>query len=113
MIIWKTLTGVYAAEGKRGWPHHPATKMWSGCSDALLQYGFVMSVEWVLRGFRDEGTMQWFASRMSGCDAPAMPRWLGDTSFHASHRSNLLRKMPEHYRRYWPHDSDDMPYVWP
>ena len=41
------------------------------------------------------------------------PPWLGDAPFHLSHRSNLLRKMPEHYRQFWPAERDDLPYVWP
>jgi hypothetical protein len=42
-----------------------------------------------------------------------MPPWFGDDRFHAAHRSNLLRKSPEHYRQYWPTEPDDLEYVWP
>lgn len=41
-----------------------------------------------------------------------LPWWMGDEEFHQSHRSNLLRKMPEHYRQYWSDEPDDIPYVW-
>jgi alpha-tubulin suppressor-like RCC1 family protein len=30
-----------------------------------------------------------------------------------SHRSNLIRKMPEHYGPIWPDVPDDLPYYWP
>ena len=36
IIILKTLLGVYEKEGRKGWPHHPATKMWAGHEVALL-----------------------------------------------------------------------------
>src|SRR3546814_11842397 len=43
---------------------------------------------------------------------PVMPPWLGNAAFHASHRSNLLRKDPGFYGRYgWP-EPPDLPYVW-
>jgi hypothetical protein len=41
------------------------------------------------------------------------PPWLGNEDFHRSHRSNLLRKYPEHYRQFWPDEPDNLPYFWP
>jgi hypothetical protein len=41
------------------------------------------------------------------------PPWLGDEAFHASHRSNLLRKNPEWYGQFGWTEPDDLPYVWP
>ena len=32
---------------------------------------------------------------------------------HASHRSNLLRKDPEHYMQFGWTEPPDLPYVWP
>ena len=41
-----------------------------------------------------------------------MPWWLGFEPFHASHRSNLLRKDPEFYSLHnWKDDPKD-PYIW-
>lgn len=40
------------------------------------------------------------------------PWWLGDPGFHAGHRSNLLRKDPDHYSRFGWLEPDDLPYVW-
>lgn len=39
--------------------------------------------------------------------------WLGDPAFHASHRSNLLRKNAEHYGAFGWTESPDLEYVWP
>lgn len=41
------------------------------------------------------------------------PWWLGDDSFHLSHKSNLVRKNPGHYRRFFPDVSDSLAYRWP
>ncbi len=41
------------------------------------------------------------------------PEWLGNTDFHQSHRSNLIRKRPDYYRAIWPDVPDNLPYVWP
>jgi hypothetical protein len=41
------------------------------------------------------------------------PPWLGDERLHASHRSNLLRKDPEHYGQFEWTEPDDLPYWWP
>jgi hypothetical protein len=42
-----------------------------------------------------------------------MPSWLGDERVHSSHRSNLLRKRPEHYGLLGWTEGPDMPYHWP
>ena len=41
------------------------------------------------------------------------PLWLGDPTFHASHRSNLLRKDPVFYGKHGWSEPTDLPYVWP
>ena len=43
---------------------------------------------------------------------PFYPPWLND-EFCLSHRSNLIRKNPEHYRPLWPDVLDNLPYIWP
>lgn len=93
-----------------GWANHPAVHMWRGYEVALAVYGAATCDEWLLRGYKD-GCRAEFIAAMS---APLVfPPWLGDEAFHLSHRSNLVRKMPEHYRRFWPDVPDDLPYVWP
>ena len=42
-----------------------------------------------------------------------LPVWFGYEPFHASHRSNLLRKNSEYYGQFGWEEKDDLPYLWP
>lgn len=100
-----------ALTGKsKGWVNHPATRMWRGYEDALCVYMNFCIDEWKSRGFKN--TMEYAL-----CDKPHgqrfMPPWLGSEDFHASHRSNLLRKDPEWYGKFDWTEPHDLPYVWP
>ncbi|HET7415877.1 MAG TPA: MSMEG_6728 family protein [Arthrobacter sp.] len=97
-----------------GWQQHPAVRMWMGHVPGLTLYGLAVVDEWLARGRSDStrGQIQEFASSASGGVVP-MPPWLGDPSFHAAHRSNLIRKSPEFYRERFSDVPDDLPYVWP
>lgn len=44
---------------------------------------------------------------------PLPPPWLGDKAFHRSHKSNLVRKNPDHYRKFFPNVPDDLDYIYP
>lgn len=105
--ILRTLTGVSS-----GWQNHPAVKMWRGYDQALADYGATICMEWIGRGYKDS-LLDKFIDHMSGNDFYKLPDWLGDDDLHLSHRSNLLRKLPDHYRQYFANDPDDLPYVWP
>lgn len=97
-----------ALEGRTsGWINHPAARMWRGFEPALRRYRNAMIREWVARGYRN--TME--ITRSGG--RVRMPPWMGDQGFHASHRSNLLRKDPEFYGQYGWREGPDLPYVWP
>jgi hypothetical protein len=93
----------------KGWTNHPATKMWAGYEGALWLYGQTMIGEWVARGYQNNmvlpGTFK--------ADDIVFPKWLGDPAFHASHRSNLLRKDPLWYNQFGWTESPDLAYVWP
>jgi hypothetical protein len=89
-----------------GWVRHPATRMWSGYERALRVYLRESIVAWTERGYRN--TM---ALPDADPDAP-MPPWLGREDYHASHRSNLLRKDAEWYGRFGWTEPTDLPYVW-
>ena len=106
--IFNALTGVPTKSGKSytGWLNHPAVIMWKGYEEALLLYKNKMIEEWILRGYNN--TMD-----MIGLpDDIEMPRWLGNSKLHASHRSNLLRKDYEYYSKFNWEESDDMEYYW-
>lgn len=94
---------------KKGWQNHPARLMWLGSLNALKLYHNVMIQEWVDRGYKNN---------MKLLEIPAeyaiiYPRWLGDPAFHASHRSNLLRKDATYYSQFNWTEPNDLPYVWP
>jgi hypothetical protein len=101
MQILNTLTGK-----STGWKTHPAVKMWVGHENALAAYMDACIDEWVSRGYRN--TM-----RVVRPTSIIMPPWFGDDAFHASHRSNLLRKSPDFYSRFGWIEGPDLPYVWP
>lgn len=84
-----------------GWRNHPAVRMWRGYVVALAHYGVVICREWITRGYRDN--LSPFVN----------PPWLGATEFHASHRSNLLRKDPVWYGQFGWVESPELPYQWP
>lgn len=90
-----------------GWSHHPAARMWRGYEDALTLYMNCAIIEWVRRGFRNN--MQ-IVTLHSGF---VLPEWLGRESFHASHRSNLLRKDPVYYGQFGWLEQPGLPYEWP
>lgn len=92
-----------------GWTNHPAARMWRGYEAALRDYGIAICDEWMTRGYRDTCRDKIIAL----ADGDRVdPPWLGDPAFHASHRSNLLRKAPDHYGSLFS-EPDDLPYVWP
>jgi hypothetical protein len=115
--------------GNRGstpaWLNHPATKMWRGYEAALGLYMSLCIAEWIHRGYKNSMVAPYdlktldadpihadFAAAVAA-ERVRMPPWLGREDVHASHRANLLRKMPEHYGQFgWTEDTT-MPYVWP
>jgi hypothetical protein len=108
-----------------GWRHHPVVRIWQGHEEALTRYGLEICRAWTHKGHRDTcatslGTEFTAATGLEAprtqtelADAGALPPWLGDPSFHRSHRSALVRKNPGYYRPLFPDVPDDLPYVWP
>ncbi|WJL95780.1 MSMEG_6728 family protein [Microbacterium sp. ET2] len=100
-----------------GWRNHPAARMWRDHLPALVAYGLVIADTWIADGGSDtvRPLVLAFAPEVEGLaqDAVPMPPWLGDEAFHLAHRSNLIRKDPEHYRPFFGDVPDDLPYIWP
>jgi hypothetical protein len=98
--------------GTGGWVNHPAVRMWRGYEACLALYGAYICREWLSRGYRDS-LLPFFEQRLAAT-SPAIesPPWLGDSAFHAAHRSNLLRKAPAHYGQFGWSEPSDLPYVW-
>jgi hypothetical protein len=85
--------------------NHPCVKMWEGYEQALLHYRNVMIQEWIDRGFNN-------SLYLYEVDDVEMPPWFGVKRFHDSHKSNLLRKLPDWYSQFDWKVRDDLPYYW-
>jgi hypothetical protein len=117
-----TLFRILVERRAGGWANHPACKMWKGHEKQLAEYGRALAIEMGRRKKKD-GSPKWraevvqrwstFWHRQAKLLNTEPPTWLGDEELHRAHRSNLLRKMPEHYRQFWPDERDDLPYIWP
>jgi len=112
------------------WRNHPACKMWRGYNESLLTYGMIICKEWRRRGFSDYvlngfeeirnnqlGLSPYLSNPheplyYSSEDGCVHPHWLNE-EFVKAHRSNLIRKMPEHYLKFWPTVPSNLPYIWP
>jgi hypothetical protein len=96
----------------KGWKNHPAREMWRGHENALVEYGLAICEEWRSRGYKD--TCYEKIGVFKDTSKPTTkPTWIGDTQLHLSHKSNLIKKNPIHYKPFWPDIPDDVPYVWP
>jgi hypothetical protein len=101
----------------KGWTNHPATRMWRGYEPSLVRYGIAMCYQWKARGYNDTLLPRFIAMlneyREAGHPNQYIhPSWLYRQEIIDSHRSNLIRKMPEHYGKLW-RVADDLPYIWP
>lgn len=95
-----------------GWKNHPAVKMWTGHENALIEYGLAICDEWIARGYKDTVRMKLWSQYPWHQTAPK-PDWFGNKKFHASHRSNLLRKNPEWYSQFKWKERSTLDYYWP
>lgn len=103
-----------------GWRNHPAVQQWIGWEGALFNYASAMACEWADRfdkihqAFHNMHTDFHKYCALDGITVDFKnPTWLGYEPYHASHRSNLLRKEPLWYRKYWMTEPDNLPYYWP
>lgn len=96
-----------------GWKNHPAVKQWEGSEHWLCLYGAVCCYEWTTRGFSDSLQDKFCLNAGLLFSNDTYPSWLGNEEYHASHRSNLLRKDPEWYGQFGWVEADNLPYYWP
>jgi hypothetical protein len=98
-----------------GWKNHPVVKMWRGHEASLIEYGFAICDEWkYARGYNDSCAGQLTDLMLEfGFERSNDPPWLGDQTFHSSHRSNLLRKDSVWYGKFGWEEPNDLEYVWP
>ena len=91
----------------KGWLNHPATVMWKPYVSALKLYTNVIIQEWIKRGYNNN--MELYNINVKEFK---FPHWLGNESFHSSHRANLLRKDYEYYSKFGWTENPESPYVW-
>lgn len=89
------------------WRNHPAVLMWQGYIEVLKLYMNVAIDEWIYRGYKN--TMQFARIDKRKLIFPSW--WNGE--IHRTHRSNLLRKAPEHYGQFGWTEPNDLEYYWP
>lgn len=112
MQILQVLAGLTKS---KGWANHPAVKMWKGHEIALADYAYAICDEWTSHGYKDtcREKIKQIVNNCFPTKSATSPAWFGKKAFHKSHQSNLLRKKPEHYGRFFSNCSPDLPYVWP
>ena len=91
----------------KGWRNHPAVKMWKKNPNSLKCYFNESLKEWILRGYNNNMKFEKVRGKI------VFPFWFGNKEFHASHRSNLLRKDKKYYSQFNWKELLDLPYIWP
>jgi hypothetical protein len=103
-------------EGNRNdrWKNHPAIEMWKGYNEALKFYINCCIDEWTRRKKKDGAPFK-NTMKIHEIDFEKLkyPWWFDKEKFHASHRSNLLRKDYAFYSKYAWQESTDLLYIWP
>jgi hypothetical protein len=95
-----------------GWKRHPATLMWQGHEYQLAKYGVAVCDEWIARGYNDTMREKFLLFLKTVKGKRTKPKWFGDRAFHRAMQSNLVRKDPAHYRKFFKRVPDDLPYTW-
>ena len=97
---------------KGAWINHPCVIMWSGFEALLIEYSIAICKEWIARGYQDSMLSRF---QTKALEYPKLnndqPIFLGNAMFHASHRSNLLRKNFDYYSKFFD-DDPNQPYLW-
>lgn len=97
----------------KGWKNHPAVLMWKGHEVSLILYYNLALNIWQDRGFRNEKLKLITNIPKKLLRGNGLPHWMNNEQFHASHRSNLLRKDPTWYGQFGWKEPDNLPYIWP
>ena len=104
-------------KNEKGWSNHPAVRMWRGSEFILFSYATAICNEWTKRGYKDNCLLKMSMLILDHIDFKKhgnFPKFLKSRKFHLSHKSNLIRKFPEHYRPIFGLDiPDNLEYIWP
>lgn len=108
--VWQILKNILIKRDR--WYNHPAVKQWKNSPHCLAKYGVYICDEIFRRGYKSSLYPKFV--EIENCKGNTdVPKWLGDERLHISHQSNLIRKFPEHYQKFWPDVTSDLPYFWP
>lgn len=104
---------------------HPYYKMWVGHAPALAAYGLAMCDEirkrdrFETRDAREvfeaveEGIRQHLEYATAADYTLTYPQWWGDVELHLAHQSELVRRYPGHYMKYFPDIPMTIAPFWP
>jgi hypothetical protein len=96
--------------GSLSWTKHPASKMYVGYTDSLVEYHNICYHRCVAEGFKlVKSKLIEYGSK------PINPIWLGYPPLHCAMRANLMKKDVVHYSQLnWPETGMDAHgYIWP
>lgn len=93
---------------KLPWGNHPAVRMWIGHTLALKVYYNEIVKEWINRGYNNN--MELYS--VDRGITYTLPNWLGDDDFHNRHKSKLLQKDYDFYKKFEWNVEDDLEYRW-
>lgn len=110
--LLNSITKIKNNEPYKGWSNHPCRKMWHNYSNALVVYGQTICKEWLSRGYKDT-CYDKITAFFNPNEETVIPSFVGDESFHKSHRSMLIQKKPDFYRSLFPDTPDNLEYIWP
>lgn len=103
MQILNIITG---KSQSKAWRNHPAVLMWYGYDNLLKYYMNYAIIRWVQLGYKNTMKLQKHGLLQ-------FPDWYGNSLFHDSHKSNLLRKDQSYYKQFDWQIKSDLPYYWP
>ncbi|CAF1024055.1 unnamed protein product [Didymodactylos carnosus] len=82
-----------AKTGRIAFANHPIIDMWRPYLSFLKFYFNTMVKEWIKRGFKNSLTLEDVKE-----EEIVTPSWWGLEEIHSTHRANLVRKLPSHYK---------------
>jgi len=96
------------------WKNHPAVKMWNGYEVCLLNYVKTIMDEWKNRGYKNTKCEEKYNMMLDLIVGKKLiyPDWFTPEFFEA-HKSNLIRKKSDHYRKFFKNTPNNLEYIWP
>lgn len=96
----------------KGYKHHPAVLMWQGYDQGLISYAVSCCREYEVR-YKKIHSIEDKLRLYCNNTQIRFPKWYGTYKFHESHRSNLYRKDPVHYKEFEVDNRNVKAYCWP